>query len=103
MKKVAHKIFLACISAFIVVLIGFSSIAIVFQNMRQIYENSMEEAIENSIFMDKIRRLVNQELLTSSFYIIATSNEVLAHYEQVEKNTRAELTECLSDFGKRMV
>lgn len=103
MKKVAHKIFLACISAFIVVLIGFSSIAIVFQNMRQIYENSMEEAIENSIFMDKIRRLVNQELLTSSFYTIATSNEVLAHYEQVEKNIRAELTECLSDFGKRMV
>ena len=71
--------------------------------MRQIYENSMEEAIENSIFMDKIRRLVNQELLTSSFYTIATSNEVLAHYEQVEKNIRAELTECLSDFGKRMV
>lgn len=103
MKKVAHKIFLACISAFLVVLIGFSSIAIVFQNMRQIYENSMEEAIENSIFMDKIRRLVNQELLTSSFYTIATSNEVLAHYEQVEKNIRAELTECLSDFGKRMV
>lgn len=103
MKKVAHKIFLACISAFIVVLIGFSSIAIVFQNMRQIYENSMEEVIENSIFMDKIRRLVNQELLTSSFYTIATSNEVLAHYEQVEKNTRAELAECLSDFGKRMV
>lgn len=103
MKKVAHKIFLACISAFLVVLIGFSSIAIVFQNMRQIYENSMKEAIENSIFMDKIRRLVNQELLTSSFYIIATSNEVLAHYEQVEKNTRSELTECLSDFGKRMV
>lgn len=103
MKKVAHKIFLACISAFLVVLIGFSSIAIVFQNMRQIYENSMEEAIENSIFMDKIRRLVNQELLTSSFYTIATSNEVLAHYEQVEKNIRAELTDCLSDFGKRMV
>ncbi len=103
MKKVAHKIFLACISAFLVVLIGFSSIAIVFQNMRQIYENSMEEAIENSIFMDKIRRLVNQELLTSSFYTIATSNEVLVHYEQVEKNIRAELTECLSDFGKRMV
>lgn len=103
MKKVAHKIFLACISAFLVVLIGFSSIAIVFQNMRQIYENSMEEAIENSIFMDKIRRLVNQELLTSSFYTIATSNEALAHYEQVEKNIRAELTECLSDFGKRMV
>lgn len=103
MKKVAHKIFLACISAFLVVLIGFSSIAIVFQNMRQIYENSMEEVIENSIFMDKIRRLVNQELLTSSFYTIATSNEVLAHYEQVEKNIRAELTECLSDFGKRMV
>lgn len=103
MKKVAHKIFLACISAFLVVLIGFSSIAIVFQNMRQIYENSMEEAIENSIFMDKIRRLVNQELLTSSFYTIATSSEVLAHYEQVEKNIRAELTECLSDFGKRMV
>lgn len=103
MKKVAHKIFLACISAFLVVLIGFSSIAIVFQNMRQIYENSMEEAIENSIFMDKICRLVNQELLTSSFYTIATSNEVLAHYEQVEKNIRAELTECLSDFGKRMV
>lgn len=103
MKKVAHKIFLACISAFLVVLIGFSSIAIVFQNMRQIYENSMEEAIENSILMDKIRRLVNQELLTSSFYTIATSNEVLAHYEQVEKNIRAELTECLSDFGKRMV
>lgn len=103
MKKVAHKIFLACISAFLVVLIGFSSIAIVFQNMRQIYENSMEEAIENSIFMDKIRRLVNQELLTSSFYTIATSDEVLAHYEQVEKNIRAELTECLSDFGKRMV
>ncbi len=103
MKKVAHKIFLACISAFLVVLIGFSSIAIVFQNMRQIYENSMEEMIENSIFMDKIRRLVNQELLTSSFYTIATSNEVLAHYEQVEKNIRAELTECLSDFGKRMV
>lgn len=103
MKKVAHKIFLACISAFLVVLIGFSSIAIVFQNMRQIYENSMEEAIENSIFMDKIRRLVNQELLTSSFYTIATSNEVLAHYEQVEKNIRAELSECLSDFGKRMV
>lgn len=103
MKKVAHKIFLACISAFLVVLIGFSSIAIVFQNMRQIYENSMEEAIENSIFMDKIRRLVNQELLTSSIYTIATSNEVLAHYEQVEKNIRAELTECLSDFGKRMV
>lgn len=103
MKKVAHKIFLACISAFLVVLIGFSSIAIVFQNMRQIYENSMEEAIENSIFMDKIRRLVNQELLTSSFYTIATSNEVLAHYEQVEKNIRAELTKCLSDFGKRMV
>lgn len=103
MKKVTHKIFIACISAFIVVLIGFSSIAIVFQNMRQIYESSMEEAIENSVFMDKIRRLVNQELLTSSFYIIATSNEVLAHYEQVEKNIRAELTECLSDFGKRMV
>lgn len=103
MKKVAHKIFLACISAFLVVLIGFSSIAIVFQNMRQIYENSMEEAIENSIFMDKIRRLVNQELLTSSFYTIATSDEVLAHYEQVEKNIRAEFTECLSDFGKRMV
>ena len=103
MKKVAHKIFLACISAFIVVLIGFSSIAIVFQNMRQIYESFMDEAIENSVFMDKIRRLVNQELLTSSFYTIATSNEVLAHYEQVEKNIRAELTECLSDFGKRMV
>jgi len=103
MKKVTHKIFLACISAFLVVLIGFSSIAIVFQNMRQIYESSMEEAIENSVFMDKIRRLVNQELLTSSFYVIATSNELLAHYEQVEKNIRAELTECLSDFGKRMV
>lgn len=103
MKKVAHKIFLACISAFLVVLIGFSSIAIVFQNMRQIYESSMEEAIENSVFMDKIRRLVNQELLTNSFYIIATSDEVLARYEQVEKNIRAELTECLSDFGKRMV
>lgn len=103
MKKVTHKIFLACISAFIVVLIGFSSIAIVFQNMRQIYETSMEEAIENSVFIDKIRRLVNQELLTSSFYVIATSSELLAHYEQVEKNTRSELTECLSDFGKRMV
>ena len=63
---------------------------------------SVKEGIENTSYMDKIRKLVNQELLTSSFYIIATSDDVLEHYEQLEKNTRAELTECLNDFGKRM-
>lgn len=102
MNKVAHKIFLACFSAFLVVLIGFSSIAVVFNNMRAIYKESINEGIENTIYMDKIRKLVNQELLTSSFYIIATSDDVLEHYETLEKNTRAELTECLGDFGKRM-
>ena len=102
MNKVAHKIFLACFSAFLVVLVGFSSIAVVFNNMRAIYKESINEGIENTIYMDKIRKLVNQELLTSSFYIIATSDDVLAHYETLEKNTRAELTECLGDFGRRM-
>lgn len=102
MKKVTHKIFLACISAFLVVLIGFVSIAVVFTNMRRIYQVSVKEGIENTAYMDKIRKLVNQELLTSSFYIIATSDDVLDHYEQLEKNTRTELIECLSDFGKRM-
>lgn len=70
MNKVAHKIFLACFSAFLVVLIGFSSIAVVFNNMRAIYKESINEGIENTIYMDKIRKLVNQELLTSSFYIL---------------------------------
>ena len=102
MNNVTHKIFIACISAFLVVIIGFASIAIVFSNMRKIYLDSVKEGIVNTSYMDKIRKLVNQELLTSSFYIIATSDDVLDHYELLEKDTREELTECLRDFGKRM-
>lgn len=102
MNNVTHKIFIACISAFLVVIIGFASIAIVFSNMRKIYLDSVKEGIVNTSYMDKIRKLVNQELLTSSFYIIATSDDVLDHYELLEKDTREELTECLGDFGKRM-
>lgn len=102
MKNITRKIFIACVSAFLIVLIGFCSIGIVFKNMQRIYNESMKEGIENTIFMDKIRKLVNQELLTSSFYIISTSDDVLEHYEQQEKKTRTELSECLRDFGKRM-
>lgn len=102
MKNVTRKVFIVCVSTFLIVLIGFCSIGFVFKNIQRIYNESMQEGIESTIYMDKIRKFVNQELLISSFYIVATSDDAIEKYEQQEKKNRAELSECLGDFGKRM-
>lgn len=102
MKKVTVKILVACIAAFIVVLAGFASIAFGLKNIYDMYNNLVVEGIDNTTHMDKIRKLVNAELSVSSFYVLATSDEVIEQYDRQEEAVRAELTECLKEFGQRM-
>lgn len=101
MKKVTYKILIACAAAFLVILVGFVAIAFGLRNISESYK-SLSEGIEYTTHMDKIRKLVNEEFSAGSFYVLATSDEVLALYEIEEQNIKDELSESLNEFGNLM-
>ncbi len=101
MKKVTFKILIACVASFLVVLLGFVTISLGFKNM---FESSkiLAEGISYTTHMDKVRKLVNEELSVGYFYVLATSDSVLEQYSLQEEYVRAELSACLKEFGELM-
>lgn len=101
-KKITLKVLYTCFLAFFVIVVGFSVIASGLKNVFKIYKSQLSEGIENTVYMDEVRKLVSQEILASSFYVLSTSDDVLVQYEKTEKDTREKLITCLSSFGLRM-
>ncbi len=101
-NKVTIKVLIAFLTSFIIEIVGLSVIAVSVSHVYKYYNTLVAEGTQNTVYMDKIHRLVMEEQLVSSLFVLSTSDELLNDYSDQEEHIREELTRMLGEFGKRM-
>lgn len=101
-NKVTAQVLISFLAAFFIEIIGLIVIAVSVGRVYKNYNTLVVEGTQNTLYMDKLHRLVMQEQLVSSLYVLSTSDELLEDYSRQEEDIRVQLTKLLGEFGKRM-
>lgn len=102
LNKVTAQVLVSFLAALFIEIVGLIVIAVSVGHVYKYYKTLVIEGTQNTLYMDKLHRLVMQEQLVSSLYVLSTSDELLDEYGRKEEIIRTQLTRLLGEFGKRM-
>lgn len=101
-RKVTIQITISFILTSFVMMIGLFFIMRSLSSLIKSYNELVVEGTDNALYMDRINKLIMQEQLICTNYVLSRTDENLCEMETEEQHLRIDLMSSLAEFGNRM-